>query len=45
MKLMLVQTAQILGISAPLLRWRIRHPRVLAFVGRKPAPVELRDRA
>ena len=40
MKLMLVQ-AQILGISAPLLRWRIRHPRVLAFVGRKPATVEI----
>jgi hypothetical protein len=43
MKLMLVQ-AQILGISAPLLRWPIRHPPVLAF-GRKPAPVELRYRA
>jgi hypothetical protein len=33
--------AQILGISAPLLRWRIRHHRVLAFVGRKPATVEI----
>jgi len=41
MKLTLEQAAQILGISAPLLRWRIRHHRVLAFVGRKPATVEL----
>jgi hypothetical protein len=44
MKLTLEEAAQILGISAPLLRWRIRHPRVLSF-GRKPAPVELRYRA
>ena len=44
MKLTLEEAAQILGISPPLLRWRIRHPRVLAF-GRKPAPVGLRYRA
>jgi hypothetical protein len=31
--------AQILGISAPSLRQRIHHHRVLAFVGRKPATV------
>ena len=31
MKLTLEQAAQILGISALLLRWRIRHPCVLAF--------------
>jgi hypothetical protein len=40
MKLMLVQ-AKIPGVSAPVLRWRIRHHRVLAFVGRKPATVEI----
>jgi len=45
MKLTLVQAAEILGTSAPLLRGVIRHPRVLAFVGRKPAPVALRYRA
>jgi hypothetical protein len=38
MKLTLVQS-QILRISALLLRWRIR--RVLAFVERKPATVEI----
>jgi hypothetical protein len=41
MKLTLVQAAQILGIFAPLLRWRSGHHRVLAFVERKPATVEL----
>jgi hypothetical protein len=41
MKVTLVQAAQMLGISAPLLRWRIRHHRVLPFVGRKPATVEI----
>jgi len=41
MKLTLVQAAEILGTSALLLRWRIRHHRVLAFVGRKPATVEI----
>lgn len=40
MQLTLVQAAQILGISALLLCLRIRHHR-LAFVARKPAPVEL----
>jgi len=41
MKLTLVPAAQILGMFVPVLRGRIRHPRVLAFVGRKPATVEI----
>jgi hypothetical protein len=36
-----VVASQTLGIFVTLLRWRIRHPRVLGSVERKPATVEL----
>jgi transposase-like protein len=41
MKLTLEEAAQILGISAPLLRWRIRHQPRAGVRRAKPATVAL----
>jgi hypothetical protein len=39
MKWTLEQAVAVLGIGTPLLRWRIRHQRVLRIVARTPARV------